>query len=87
MLNIRGTDLLWPSPVRVVMTSNRNWRMEAGSKAEMVLVTFLVVASLALYPRERSGLPRRPSASARQLRDGAGQLYQEGWRQVVHPGA
>jgi inner membrane protein len=50
MLNIRGTDLLWPSPIRVVMPGNRNWRMEVGSKAEMVLLTSLVVACLALYP-------------------------------------
>jgi inner membrane protein len=50
MLNIRGADLLWPSPIRVVMPGNRNWRMEVGSKAEMVLLISLVVASLALYP-------------------------------------
>lgn len=50
MLNIRGADLLWPSPIRVVMPGNRNWRMEVGSKAEMVLLTSLVVACLAFYP-------------------------------------
>jgi inner membrane protein len=50
MLNIRGADLLWPSPIRVVMPGNRSWRMEVGSKAEMVLLTSLVVACLALYP-------------------------------------
>lgn len=50
MLNIRGADLLWPSPIRVVMPGNRNWRIEVGSKAEMVLLTCLVVACLALYP-------------------------------------
>jgi inner membrane protein len=50
MLNIRGADLLWPSPIRVVMPGRRDWRMEVGSKAEMVLLTCLVVACLALYP-------------------------------------
>jgi inner membrane protein len=50
MLNIRGADLLWPSPIRLVMPGNRNWRVEVGSKAEMVLLTCLVVACLALYP-------------------------------------
>jgi inner membrane protein len=50
MLNIRGADLLWPSPIRVVMPGRREWRMEVGSKAEMVLLTSLTVASLALYP-------------------------------------
>jgi inner membrane protein len=50
MLNIRGADLLWPSPIRVVMPGNRNWRMEVGSKAEMALLTSLIVACLALYP-------------------------------------
>lgn len=49
MLNIRGADLLWPSPIRVVMPGNQNWRIEVGSKAEMVLLTCLVVACLALY--------------------------------------
>jgi inner membrane protein len=56
MLNIRGADLLWPSPIRVVMPGNRNWRMEVGSKAEMVLLTSLVVACLALYPVSGLGL-------------------------------
>jgi inner membrane protein len=37
MLNLRGADLLWPSPVRVVFPGNPSYRMEAGSKAEMVL--------------------------------------------------
>jgi inner membrane protein len=62
MLNIRGADLLWPSPIRVVLPGNRNWRMEVGSKAEMVLLIALVVASLALYPVSglgfRGGLQR-----------------------------
>ncbi|MEA3274531.1 MAG: metal-dependent hydrolase [Pseudomonadota bacterium] len=50
MLNIRGADLLWPSAVRVVMPGNRKYRIEAGSKAEMVLLAFLLLFSLALYP-------------------------------------
>ncbi|MGH8612420.1 MAG: metal-dependent hydrolase, partial [Gammaproteobacteria bacterium] len=50
MLNIRGADLLWPSPIRLVMPGNRKYRVEVGSKAEMVLLTSLVAACLALYP-------------------------------------
>jgi hypothetical protein len=37
MLNVRGVDLFWPSPVRVVMPGRIGYRMEVGSKAEMVL--------------------------------------------------
>ena len=50
MLNVRGADLFWPSPVRVVAPGNRNWRMEVGSKAEMILLSVLLVLVLALYP-------------------------------------
>jgi inner membrane protein len=50
MVNIRGADLLWPSPVRMVFPANRRYRLEAGSKAEMVLFTALLAFSLALYP-------------------------------------
>lgn len=49
MLNLRGADLLWPSPVRVVMPGNRKYRMAVGSQAEMVLMTALLAACLALY--------------------------------------
>ncbi|MCP5460027.1 MAG: metal-dependent hydrolase [Gammaproteobacteria bacterium] len=50
MANIRGVDLLWPSPIRVVMPGRRAWRMEVGSKAEMVLFVLLIVVALGLYP-------------------------------------
>jgi len=50
MLNLRGADLLWPSPVRVVFPGNPAYRMEAGSKAEMVLLISLMLFSLLLYP-------------------------------------
>ncbi|ADE16977.1 membrane-bound metal-dependent hydrolase (plasmid) [Nitrosococcus halophilus Nc 4] len=50
MLNLRGADLFWPSPVRVVMPGNRHYRMAVGSKAEMVLMTALLAACLGLYP-------------------------------------
>lgn len=56
MLNIRGVDLFWPSPVRVVMPSRIQYRMEVGSKAEMVLMTALFVACLALYPISKMGV-------------------------------
>ncbi len=50
MLNVRGADLFWPSPVRVVAPGNRNWRMEVGSKAEMMLLSALLLLAVALYP-------------------------------------
>ena len=50
MVNVRGADLFWPSPVRVVAPGNRNWRMEVGSKAEMILLSALLVLTVALYP-------------------------------------
>ena len=50
MMNLRGADLFWPSPVRVVLPGNRAFRMEVGSKAEMVLLIALVLISLLLYP-------------------------------------
>jgi len=55
MVNLRGADLLWPSPLRFVFPGNRNYRLETGSKAEMVLLTaFLAIAAL-LYPVSGSG--------------------------------
>jgi inner membrane protein len=50
MLNLRGVDLFWPAPVRLVTPGNRNWRLEVGSKGEMVLLAGLLVAAAALYP-------------------------------------
>jgi len=55
MLNVRGTDLFWPSPVRVVAPGNRNWRLEVGSKAEMILLSGLLVTAAALYPLSQMG--------------------------------
>jgi inner membrane protein len=55
MLNVRGVDLFWPAAVRVVTPGNRNWRMEVGSKAEMVLLSALIVAAVALYPLSHLG--------------------------------
>ena len=55
MLNIRGADFFWPSPVRLVTPGNRNWRMEVGSKAEMVLLSVLLVLTVALYPLSHLG--------------------------------
>ncbi len=56
MLNLRGADLLWPSPVRVVFPGNPSHRMEVGSKAERVLLIALVLFSLLLYPVSGLGL-------------------------------
>jgi inner membrane protein len=50
MLNLRGADLLWPSAVRMVMPGNKDYRMEVGSKAEMVLLVSLLAIALLLYP-------------------------------------
>ncbi len=50
MANLRGADLFWPSPVRMVFPGNKRYRMETGSKAEMVLFTALIVFTLMLYP-------------------------------------
>ncbi len=55
MLNVRGADLFWPSPVRVVAPGNRNWRLEVGSKAEMVLLSVLLLLTVALYPLSHLG--------------------------------
>ena len=48
MLNIRGIDLFWPSLLRVVTPGNRHWRLEVGSKGEMILLSALLVAVTAL---------------------------------------
>lgn len=55
MLNVRGVDLFWPSPVRLVTPGNRHWRMEVGGKAEMVLLSALLLSTVALYPLSRMG--------------------------------
>ena len=50
MLNVRGVDLFWPSPVRLVTPGNRNWRFAVGSKGEMILLSALLALTVALYP-------------------------------------
>ena len=55
MLNIRGIDLFWPSTLRVVTPGNRNWRLEVGSKGEMLLLSGLLVAATALVPLSQIG--------------------------------
>jgi len=55
MLNLRGVDLFWPSPIRVVTPGNRNWRLEVGSKGEMILLSALLVAATALVPLSQMG--------------------------------
>ncbi|MFO1419528.1 MAG: metal-dependent hydrolase [Candidatus Competibacteraceae bacterium] len=55
MLNIRGIDLFWPSPLRVVTPGNRHWRLEVGSKGEMILLSGLLVAAAALVPLSQIG--------------------------------
>ena len=55
MLNVRGVDLFWPSPVRLVTPGNRNWRLAVGSKAEMILLSALIALTVALYPLSHLG--------------------------------
>ena len=55
MLNIRGVDLFWPSPMRLVAPGNRHWRMAVGSKAEMILLSVLIALTVALYPLNHLG--------------------------------
>lgn len=56
MFNLRGVDLFWPSPIRVVMPGKEQYRMQVGSKSEMILMTGLMVAVLGLYPLSNVGL-------------------------------
>jgi inner membrane protein len=55
MLNLRGIDLFWPAPVRVLTPGNRNWRFVVGSKGEMMLLSAFLVLTLALYPLSHWG--------------------------------
>jgi inner membrane protein len=55
MLNVRGVDLFWPSPVRLVTPGNRNWRFAVGSKGEMGLLSMLLALTVALYPLSHLG--------------------------------
>ena len=56
MANIRGVDLFWPSPIRVVMPGKINYRLEVGSKAEMIVLCALLVFCVGLYPMSHLGL-------------------------------
>ncbi len=55
MVNVRGVDLFWPSAVRVVTPGNRHWRLQVGSKAEMILLAMLLALTVALYPLSHLG--------------------------------
>ncbi|MBK1695402.1 metal-dependent hydrolase [Chromatium weissei] len=50
MFNVRGIDLFWPSAMRVVMPGNKDHRILAGSKPEMILLICLLAFSALLYP-------------------------------------
>jgi inner membrane protein len=56
MLNVRGVDLFWPAQYRVVMPGNQKYRMQVGSKAEMVLMCSIFVMCIGLYPLSDMGL-------------------------------
>ena len=82
MLNLRGVDLFWPSPIRVVTPGNRNWRLEVGSKGEMILLSALLVTTrrsirsvtsafgMACRPCSRTSPSRGSNTSARRARTG-----------------
>ncbi len=55
MLNVRGVDLFWPSPVRLVTPGNRHWRLQVGSKGKMLLLSVLIALAVALYPLSQIG--------------------------------
>ncbi len=55
MLNVRGVDLFWPSPLRLVTPGNRNWRFVVGNQGEMVLLAVLLTLTAALYPLSQIG--------------------------------
>jgi inner membrane protein len=56
MANIRGVDLFWPSPIRVVMPGKMAYRLEVGSKAEMIVLCAMLVFCAGLYPMSNLGL-------------------------------
>jgi len=56
MANIRGVDLFWPSPLRVVMPGKVRFRLEVGSKAEMIVLCAMLVFCVGLYPMSSLGL-------------------------------
>ncbi len=56
MANIRGVDLFWPSPIRVVMPGKVKFRLEVGSKAEMIVLCALLVFCVGLYPLSSLGI-------------------------------
>jgi inner membrane protein len=55
MLNVRGVDLFWPSPVRLVTPGNRHWRFMVGGKGEMILLAVLLGIAAALVPLSQIG--------------------------------
>lgn len=55
MANVRGIDLLWPAPLRLVTPGNRHWRLTVGGKGEMILLAILLVIAAALVPLSQIG--------------------------------
>jgi inner membrane protein len=55
MLNVRGIDLFWPSPIRLVTPGNRHWRFQVGGRGEMILLAVLIGLTVALYPLSHLG--------------------------------
>ncbi len=55
MANVRGVELLWPAPLRLVTPGHRHWRLTVGSKGEMVLLALLLGLTVALFPLSQIG--------------------------------
>ena len=55
MLNVRGVDLFWPAPVRLVTPGNRHWRFLVGGQGEMILLAVLLGLAVALVPLSQIG--------------------------------
>jgi len=53
---VRGIDLFWPSPIRVVLPGRTAYRLDVGGKAERVLLPGLVVLAVAMAPVSRMGV-------------------------------
>ena len=55
MLNLRGIDLFWPSPIRWVTPGHRHGRFPVGGKGEMILLAVLIGLTVAWYPLSHLG--------------------------------
>jgi len=85
MVNLRGADLLWPSPVRLVMPGKQAVSDGGREQGRDGPVGVPVRHCLVALSGERDWLPSRPGESAGVLRHGARDLHQERWPALVSP--